>query len=111
MELFIIYLIIFSIVLCLYLLYFKLVSKYKPNHKFAEIIYLESKYNKKINKKDKPLIYVFISIINSMVLTISYATFYIVDNIFIQIPITLITVVVTIYLFYSILGNYYKKKR
>lgn len=111
MDLFIIYLIMFLIIFSLYILYFLIKNKYKPDHKSIEIIYLESKYKIKINKKNKKSIYIFISLINSLVLILSYAMFYVSDNIFIRILSTFFTVIILVFSLYSLLGYFYKKKR
>lgn len=111
MELFIIYLIMYLIIFCLYILYFVIKNKYKPDHKSIEVLYLESKYKIKVNKNNKRSIYVLISLINSLILVLSYAMFYISDNIFIQILSAFLTVIILVFSLYSLLGFFYKKKR
>ena len=64
----------------------------------------------KIDKKDIKKIYNYISIINSFILTVSYAVYNIQTNLILQIITTIITIFVLIFCLYEILGNYYKKR-
>lgn len=110
MKYFVIYLVIFLIIFLFYKLYFYIRTKNKINKKILEEHYLECRHKLKIKEKDKNGLYTNISIINSLILTISYAIFNYGDNLILQILITVITVFVLIFCFYEILGNYYKKR-
>lgn len=108
MKYFIIYLIVFIVVFLLYKLYFVIRTKNNVKGKIIEEQYLECKH--KIKIKDKKELYNFVSVINSLILTFSYAVFHLFDKLYLQIIITIITVFLLIFLFYEILGNYYKKR-
>ncbi len=111
MKYFIIYSIIFIIVFILYRLYFIIREKYKSKTKILEIFYLESKYKLKFNKDDMNSLYTYISIVNSLILTLAYYIFNMNNILIWQIIITIVSVFVLIYTFYAILGNYLKNKR
>lgn len=110
MEYLFIYLVIFIIIFLLYKLYFFLREKYNVKKKILEVFYLETKHKFKIDKKDIKKIYNYISIINSFILTVSYAVYNIQTNLILQIITTIITIFVLIFCLYEILGNYYKKR-
>ncbi len=110
MKYFLIYFSIFIIIFLFYRLYFYIRTKKNINKKILEEHYLDCRHNIKLKSSDKSNFYTQISVINSLILTISYAMFDISDKLILQILITIITVFVLIFCFYEILGNYYKKR-
>lgn len=108
MKYFVIYFSIFIVIFLLYKLYFYIRVKNNVKKRIIEEQYLECRH--KIKIKEKQELYTFVSFINSLILTISYAVFNYGNNIFLQILITIVTVFVLIFCFYEILGNYYKKR-
>lgn len=110
MKYFLIYFSIFIIIFLFYKLYFYIRLKYNINKKILEEHYLNCRHKVKLKASEKPSFYTKVSIINSLILTISYAMFDISDKLILQILITIITVFILIFCFYEILGNYYKKR-
>lgn len=110
MKYFVIHLVIFIIIFTLYRLYFYIRQKNKVKKTVLEEHYLDCRHKIKVKENDKSKLYTHISIINALILTISYAIFDISDNIVIQVLVTIVTVFVLIFCFYEILGNYYKKR-
>ncbi len=111
MDYFVIYSIIFIFVFFVYRLYFYFKNKYRPGKKIMEIIYLESKYKIKFNKKDYRGLYTNISIVNSFILVVGYAIINFIDILLLKILIVMLVTILLIYLLYLLLGQYYKSRR
>lgn len=109
MTTFYLYCFIYTIIFSLYMIYFFFRSKKKKVNKMIEIFYLEYKYNINLSRVDYHTLCRNIALINSFILTIVLFIMNFVDNYFIKLPLSLISIFILIMFLYSLLGAYYVK--
>ena len=108
----IIYLFIFIFTYLFYLIFVlcrKNVLKKLPNGK--EMTYLKFKYGIKIDDKNLKKIANKIFLANAFILATTVSVVSLFDNLFIEIVVGVITLLVLILILYHLIGSYYKKKQ
>ena len=108
----ILYLVIFIIAYLFYVIFVlcrKNVLRKFPNGK--EITYLKYKYDIKVNDKNLKKIAHTIVLANSFILATTVYVVCLFDNLFIEIIVGIITLIILILVIYHLIGTYYKKKQ
>ena len=80
-----------------------------PNGK--EMIYLKIKYGVTVNEKNLKKIANLIFLVNSFILATTVYVVCLFDNLFIEVIVGVVTLVLLILVFYHLLGTYLKKKQ
>jgi len=108
----ILYLITFGLTYLFYVIFVlcrKNVLKKFPNGK--EMTYLKLKYGVTANEKNLKKIANLIFLVNSFILATAVYVVCLFDNLFIEIIVGVVTLILLILVFYHILGTYLKKKQ
>ncbi len=100
--------------LIVYLFYlFTVILQAKKYDKFKrsnQVMYFVNKYKININKINMKKFTNILGLTNSLIISIAFATTFLVDNLILQLLVGLIVLIPLIFVFYSLIGNYLKKE-
>ena len=111
MKYFVAFIIAFLIVYLFYL--FTVILQKKKYDKFKksnQVMYFVKKYKLNVNKIDMRKFTNILGLTNSLIIALSFSVTFLVENIFLQLLVGLLVLIPLILLFYSLIGNYLKKR-
>ncbi len=111
MKYFVAFIIAFLIVYLFYL--FTVILQKKKYDKFKktnQVMYFVRKYKLNVNKIDMRKFTNILGITNSLIIALAFSATFVVENIFLQLLVGLLVLIPLILLFYSLIGNYLKKR-
>ena len=85
-------------------------KKYDKFKKSNQVMYFVKKYKIDVNKLNMKKFTNILGLTNSLIISIAFTATYLVDNLILQLLIGLIILIPLIFIFYSIIGNYLKRK-
>ena len=85
-------------------------KKYDKFKKSNQVMYFVKKYKIDVNKLNMKKFTNILGLINSLIISIAFTMTYLVDNLILQLLIGLIVLISLIFIFYSLIGNYLKRK-
>lgn len=85
-------------------------KKYDKFKKSNQIMYFVNRYKINVNKINMKKFTNVLGLTNSLIISIAFASTFLVENIFLQLLIGLIVLIPLIFIFYGLLGNYLKRK-
>lgn len=85
-------------------------KRYDKFKKSNQVMYFVKKYKINVNKLNMKKFTNILGLTNSLIISIAFTTTYLVDNLILQLLIGLIVLIPLIFIFYSLIGNYLKRK-
>ena len=85
-------------------------KRYDKFKKSNQVIYFVKKYKIDVNKLNMKKFTNILGLANSLIISIAFTATYLVDNLILQLLIGLIILIPLIFIFYSLIGNYLKRK-
>lgn len=85
-------------------------KRYDKFKKSNQVMYFVKKYKIDVNKLNMKKFTNILGLTNSLIISIAFTTTYLVDNLILQLLIGLIVLIPLIFIFYSLIGNYLKRK-
>lgn len=85
-------------------------KKYDKFKKSNQVMYFVKKYKIDVNKLNMKKFTNILGLTNSLIISIAFTATYLVDNLILQLLIGLIILIPLIFIFYSLIGNYLKRK-
>ena len=85
-------------------------KRYDKFKKSNQVMYFVKKYKIDVNKLNMKKFTNILGITNSLIISIAFTMTYLVDNLILQLLIGLIVLIPLIFIFYSLIGNYLKRK-
>ena len=85
-------------------------KRYDKFKKSNQVMYFVKKYKIDVNKLNMKKFTNILGLTNSLIISIAFTTTYLVDNLILQLLIGLIVLMPLIFIFYSLIGNYLKRK-
>lgn len=110
MKYFVAFIIAFLIVYLFYL--FTVILQKKKYDKFKksnQVMYFVKKYKLNVNKIDMRKFTNILGLTNSLIIALAFSATFLVENIFLQLLVGLLVLIPLILLFYSLIGNLFKK--
>ena len=105
------FIISFSIVYLFYLFTVILQTKrYDKFKKSNQVMYFVKKYKIDVNKLNMKKFTNILGLTNSLIISIAFTMTFLFENIFLQLLIGLVVLIPLIFVFYSLIGNYLKRK-
>lgn len=100
--------------LIIYLFYlFTVILQTKRYDKFKksnQVMYFVNKYKINIDKLNMKKFTNILGLTNSLIISIAFTATFLVENIFLQLLVGLVVLIPLIFVFYSLIGNYLKRK-
>lgn len=85
-------------------------KRYDKFKKSNQVMYFVKKYKIDVNKLNMKKFTNILGLTNSLIISIAFTATYLVDNLILQLLIGLIILIPLIFIFYSLIGNYLKRK-
>lgn len=85
-------------------------KRYDKFKKSNQVMYFVKKYKIDVNKLNMKKFTNILGLANSLIISIAFTATYLVDNLILQLLIGLIILIPLIFIFYSLIGNYLKRK-
>ena len=85
-------------------------KRYDKFKKSNQVMYFVKKYKIDVNKLNMKKFTNILGLTNSLIISIAFTMTYLVDNLILQLLIGLIVLIPLIFIFYSLIGNYLKRK-
>ena len=85
-------------------------KRYDKFKKSNQVMYFVKKYKINVNKLNMKKFTNILGLTNSLIISIAFTMTYLVDNLILQLLIGLIVLIPLIFIFYSLIGNYLKRK-
>lgn len=85
-------------------------KRYDKFKKSNQVMYFVKKYKIDVNKLNMKKFTNILGLTNSLIISIAFTATYLVDNLILQLLIGLIILIPLIFIIYSLIGNYLKRK-
>ena len=85
-------------------------KRYEKFKKSNQVMYFVNRYKINVNKINMKKFTNILGLTNSLIISIAFATTFLVKNLILQLLVGLIVLIPLIFIFYSFIGNYLKKE-
>ena len=85
-------------------------KKYEKFKKSNQVMYFVNRYKINVNKINMKKFTNILGLTNSLIISIAFTSTFLVENLILQLLVGLIVLIPLIFVFYSLIGNYLKRK-